>query len=94
VTNIVDFAARRLEKSPHRVGSVRCLNCKHEWIATAPPGTTTLQCLSCSTFQGVFIGVSQTERMQWQCACGEFVFFIDETSPYCAHCGVRPEQYT
>jgi hypothetical protein len=91
--DVVDLSARRLEKSPHRAGYARCLNCKHEWSAVAPIGVTTLECSQCRTFQGVFLGVATTQRLQWQCVCGEFTFFIDEFSPYCAHCGVRPAHY-
>ena len=89
---VIDLEARRLEKSPHRAGGARCLNCKHEWSAVAPVGTTTLECPNCHTFQGLFKGASKTEFQQWQCACGEFTFFIDEHSPYCAHCGLRPQE--
>lgn len=85
-----ELATRRLLKSPHREGNARCLSCKHQWVAVAPAGTTTLECPSCATFQGVYLGVAQTENAQWQCACGEFVFFIDAHGPYCAHCGIRP----
>lgn len=90
MTNVVDLEARRIEKSPHRSGRARCLNCKHEWVAVAPIGVVDLECSQCSTFQGVFIGLSLTEFPQWRCECGELLFFIDKVSPYCAHCGERP----
>jgi hypothetical protein len=79
-----------LERRPHRSGNARCLNCKHEWVAVSPAGTITLECPSCATFQGVYLGVAQTELRQWQCVCEEFTFYIDENGAYCAHCGVRP----
>lgn len=88
--NVVSLARRRIEASPHRQGEARCLNCKRHWQAVAPAGTTSLECPSCHTTQGVFIGLSQTERAQWQCKCGEWMFFIDEAGPYCCHCGTRP----
>lgn len=91
VNNIVDLQAKRDAKSPHRAGEARCLNCKHNWAAVAPIGTTSLQCPKCETFQGLFVGISVTEYKQFQCQCGEYVFFIDEYSPYCAHCGERPK---
>lgn len=87
---VIDFEARKLERSPHRSGKARCLNCKHEWIAVAPIGTVDLQCTKCETFQGVFVGISATAFKQWRCQCGEYMFFIDEISPYCVHCGERP----
>lgn len=88
---VVDLEARRIERSPHRSGTGRCLNCKHEWSAVAPIGTADLECPACSTFQGVFKGIASSQFMQWQCACGEYTFFLDEHGPYCAHCGIRPD---
>lgn len=92
---VVDFVAKRAVKKeandPHRSGEARCLNCKHEWVAVAPVGVISLECPKCSTLQGMFKGVSQTEREQWQCRCGEWMFFVDEAGMYCAHCGIRPD---
>lgn len=88
--NIVSLDQRRITKHPHKEGRARCLHCHHEWHAVAPIGTTILHCPTCELYQGSFIGLMTTERRQWQCVCGEFVFFIDEAGPYCAHCGVRP----
>jgi len=91
MNKIISFEERRLAKTPHKEGRALCLQCHHDWQAVAPIGTTQLECPSCHLMQGVFYGVMSTERPQWQCACGEFVFFIDQRGPYCAHCGVRPE---
>jgi hypothetical protein len=91
---VIDFEAERLLRNPHRTGKARCLNCKHEWVAVAPVGTHALECSQCQTFQGVFIGASNTQFQQWQCCCGEYLFYIDAKGPYCAHCGTRPEHLT
>lgn len=93
MTDVVDFAARRLERHPHRSGLARCLNCGHVWTAVAPVGATQLDCPSCSTSQGVYAGLAQTEEPQFRCRCLEFVFFLDARGAYCAHCGTRPEGY-
>lgn len=89
--DVIDFESRRVVRTPHRCGEARCLNCKHEWAATAPNGTVYLECPQCSTFQGVFKGLSQTEHCQWRCGCGEYAYFIDTLGPYCCHCGMRPD---
>jgi hypothetical protein len=91
VSNVVDLEARRIERTPHRSGFARCLNCKYEWVAVAPVGTCSLECSQCATMQGVFKGLSTTEHAQWQCACSEWTFYIDVHGPYCAHCGIRPQ---
>lgn len=91
MTDVIDLKQRILERGHHRAGPARCLNCKHEWEAVAPIGVCDMECPSCGTHQGVFKGVSNTEFAQLQCNCGEFTFFIDEHSAYCAHCGNRPE---
>lgn len=86
MSNIIEFPVR---EDPHRSGPARCLNCQHTWEAQAPIGTTQLECPACRSHQGVFEGLAKTEFRQWQCNCGEFTFFLDEHSPYCAHCGTR-----
>lgn len=88
---VVDLATERLLRGIHRTGVARCMGCKHEWAATAPVGTTDLECPSCGTLLGVYKATSVTEFKQWQCQCGEFMFHIDERGAYCAYCGTRPE---
>lgn len=90
MSNVVSLKAKRAERDPHRAGMARCLNCKHEWAAVSPVGTHSLECPECHTGQGLYKGLSSTELPQWQCACGEYTFFIDAHGPYCAHCGIRP----
>ena len=89
--NVTDFNKAKLERSPHRSGMSRCMNCKHEWVAVVPSGVTSFECPQCHTNRGVYRGVPQTERPQWQCACGEWVFFVDSQGPYCCNCGRIPD---
>ncbi len=91
---VIDLAAKRIERGIHKSGPVRCLGCKHEWVAVSPIGTITFECPQCRLMKGVSIGVMSTQFAQWQCCCGEYTFFIDAKGPYCAHCGVRPEHLT
>lgn len=90
MSHVVSLDERRQEKNPHRSGPARCMNCKHEWEAVAPIGVTALECPKCLTSHGLYKGMSMTEFDQWQCKCGERMFFIDVHGPYCAHCGHRP----
>ena len=91
MSKVINFEDAKLERGIHKSGPARCLTCKYEWVATAPIGTVDLECPRCATFQGVFKGVTKSEYTQWRCQCGEWTFFIDEVSPYCAHCLTRPE---
>lgn len=91
MAKVTSLEQRRIEKSPHREGPARCLACKHEWHAVVKAGTTALECPSCKTNRGVYIGLPCTMNMQWRCRCMEWVFFIDSQGPYCANCGVRPD---
>lgn len=90
MSKVIDFESAKIERGHHKSGPARCMNCKHEWIATSPIGVVDLECPRCSTFQGVFTGVTKSEGAQWQCKCGEWTFFIDDMGPYCAHCLERP----
>lgn len=87
---VVDLATRRALRDPHREGSAKCLQCQYEWQAVAPIGTTELECPTCGLMKGAFRYTVQTEHPQWECKCGSFVFYIDQHSPYCANCGIRP----
>lgn len=90
MNNVIDLMEYREALNPHKTGNARCLQCKHEWIETAPIGTVSLECPECHSFQGIFKGLMSTEFSQWVCLCGEFTFFIDSKGAYCAHCGKRP----
>jgi Zn finger protein HypA/HybF involved in hydrogenase expression len=50
--NIVDFAAAKSARTPHATGDAKCLDCKHEWVATAPVGVVRLDCPECGSTRG------------------------------------------
>lgn len=84
--NIIDLDFHRF--NPHIGGDARCLTCGHEWQAIAPIGTTELECPSCHTWKGVFIGFAAPDEV-WQCDCGNQHFYISHEGAMCARCGVR-----
>ena len=72
----------------HICGDAKCLNCKNEWVATAPVGTHELECPGCETFLGVFIWpTAPASEEVWTCNCGCQLFYIVEDGNQCYKCG-------
>lgn len=85
--DVVSLADRRPD--PHSSGFAKCLDCKHEWAAVAPAGTTWLECPSCGLVRGRF--KFQHERpglAHWECSCGNDLFHVTTDGYYCPNCGV------
>ena len=76
------------EQRPHISGNALCLECDDQWLAVAPVGTVELECPSCSTWKGVFAGMTAPETVL-ACDCGNQHFYITETSAICAKCGTN-----
>lgn len=75
--SVVEFK-RPARKEPHAVGEAICANCKHEWSATAPVGTTQIECPSCSTLRGAWkhpFGTCEGDDA-YICNCGGEDFYI------------------
>jgi hypothetical protein len=77
---------------PHLSGPVRCLNCKHEWIAIAPMGTfAELECPECGFLKGIYVGLFDVEdgveRFLCNCGCDCFLIMVGQFQ--CIQCGVR-----
>lgn len=78
--------------APHLCGPVRCIGCKHEWVAVSPVGVyDELECPSCGALKGVRTSTIAPEDGEvWQCNCGNQLFFLTPTgAPLCANCGLR-----
>ena len=71
---------------PHISGKARCITCKHEWVAVAPVGTTTLECPECKN-DGHMIREVITYGDQWICDCGWQLFRMNRHGIYCPNCG-------
>lgn len=87
VLNLADYR----KGTPYVAGEARCLTCAHTWTATAPVGTTGLDCPSCTATTGVFLHPARYDADQWQCNCGCDVFAIyrNSSGPFlaCYRCG-------
>jgi DNA-directed RNA polymerase subunit RPC12/RpoP len=52
---VVDFAQKKLESSPHKTGEVKCVACKHTWIAVVPADAADgFECPNCNTMRGMW----------------------------------------
>lgn len=88
MSSVIDFAAKKQEKSAHLAGPAMCLGCKHTWAAVAPIGTTRLECPDCGTHKGVFRGTMEPENSEiWVCVCGNDVFIVQQHQILCPTCG-------
>jgi hypothetical protein len=86
MSQVIDLAAAREERTPHLSGAAVCLNCRHQWIAVAPVGVFQMECPSCHTEKGVWnrpVG----DDLVWMCNCGSYHFAITKTHALCLHCG-------
>lgn len=86
---VIDLKAVRESREPHSRGKARCLNqdCKHEWQAVAPSGTTWMECPKCTLYRGRFIGQHEREEPHWHCKCGNELFNVVKDGYYCPNCG-------
>lgn len=75
------------ERRPHNAGQARCLDCKHEWAAVCPVGTTWLECPACTLFRGRMIGQHERDGPHWFCHCGNELFYVTPDGTYCPNCG-------
>ena len=73
---IVKF--EREPDGPWIEGRAKCLDCRHEWEAVGPVGTTHLECPLCATKKGVMIAPCDAADGEgvWTCACGCDLFKI------------------
>lgn len=95
MSNVIDFEAARQAREPHMTGPARCLDCKHEWEASAPVGTVWLECPACSLERGRFaLRVQRSDELHAVCFCGNDLFHVTPSGPYCPNCGEWWEEPT
>lgn len=81
-------AVRAEDQTPHLSGPAICLDCRREWIAVAPVGTTWLQCPSCGLEKGRLRGALYEQGTHWHCDCGNELFACSQRHGwYCVSCG-------
>ena len=69
------------------VGPAFCINCKHEWVATAPTGMTVFECPSCQRVTGhfKFEFAPAEDQLVRECTCGNHLFYLTPEG-HCPHC--------
>ena len=75
------------EQRPHMTGEVKCMNCKHTWVAVAEQGTPLLECPECNCLKGVWINACLAEKPLWTCKCDNEFFVVHIDRIMCANCG-------
>lgn len=92
--DIVDLDRERRDRSPHIGGEAECMLCKRRWTAVAPTGTTWLECPSCGSEKGHFIGAAIRDLMGFSCDCGNGMFILYEDNTVgCPNCGITHATY-
>lgn len=75
------------EDGPFVTGEAFCLQCQHEWVATSPVGTTSLECPECKTNKGLIKFECCVDEDHWICNCKNSYFCITPNRVYCPNCG-------
>lgn len=89
--SVIEFKKPAAEdKERYMTGEAFCLQCKHEWIATAPAGEVELECPECHTMKGLFRWpcAPAEESLRRECQCGNQLFYIQPYGHLCANCGI------
>ncbi len=69
-------------------GTVRCVQCDHEWHGVAPVGTACLECPKCGLMRGHFVqSPAYMSEDHYQCRCGSQAFCLTQKRVYCPCCG-------
>ncbi len=79
-----------IEHEQTAAGEAFCLQCSHEWVATAPTGTERLECPKCLTMKGLFKfehGPNDNE-LRRECNCGCQLFYLTPEGHMCPNCGI------
>ena len=90
MSETIDFARAKAERSPHLSGQARCVACKHEWAAVAPLGTLQLECPSCGLERGQWAYPFSLDKGQmiYVCNfCDSTNFAIQSHRAFCVGCG-------
>lgn len=100
--SIVDLDKYKKDRTPHRTGMVKCLQCKHEWKAVAPEEVYEFECPGCGLERGAWCNhqpVMQGDLVYTCSTCGGDYYVICKSPDHgiyhmCATCGRRstPEE--
>lgn len=81
------------DDGPSLSGKAECGACGKEWEATAPLGTTLLECPGCKRMWGSFSNAVEPDVALWRCDCGEQLFWITPVGCMCRRCGTIQNGY-
>ena len=90
--NVIDFAQKKLENSPHLTGNAVCMACLHEWAVVCPLGVYEFECPKCGCLKGVPKTYIAPKGEVWVCKCGNaFMYIKSGGRVMCANCGFYHE---
>ena len=84
------------KKTPHVTGEVRCLACRHEWVAVVPDTLEEpFECPNCGVNKGRFKYPYSPPKgcALWTCNCGCDLFYkLSSGYLMCPNCGSYHEE--
>lgn len=86
--DVIDIASRTTMME----GTGYCVGCHHSWPHRAPPGEGGFDCPACGAQTAVWRGICVPDPdtgLVWNCNCGNDMFFLTPTGPFCPGCGAR-----
>lgn len=91
IMSVIDFNKKKEEKELGQwaSGAAICLQCKHEFVVTAPTGTVNFECPECHTHKAVykFHFAPPPDTLVRECQCGNQFFFLTPEGHLCINCG-------
>ena len=88
MSNVTDLADWKYAQQPHLEGSIKCMECGHEWRAVRPKANEPwwFECPSCGLEKGRPVGPYEFSGPTWVCKCGNDLFHLMPQGAYCPHC--------
>lgn len=97
---IHNLKQEREDRTPHRSGPAKCLQCAHIWEAVQPVtdgcSDTWLECPSCGLFKGTWMGpcFRESGNHLFKCRCGNTLFTLyADGIIMCPLCGVHHQPW-
>jgi Zn finger protein HypA/HybF involved in hydrogenase expression len=86
---VVDFQAAREGRGPHCEGPAECILCRYQWEAVVPLGTIWLECPTCGSEKGHFLGPAiHKDHYEFVCECSNNLFTLGtDGTVLCPNCG-------
>lgn len=88
--DVIDLDAHRHDDAGegYITGTMRCMECGHQWDDALPAGTTLAQCPECMTVKAAWLTSVLANAESWVCENCENIFFtLTRHEICCARCG-------